>query len=133
VEIAVMTCKEDELKDPPLVLVVARPGRIRNSLQALLQIMPRLRVTDLVSDNTSAMQMLTQHCPALVILDVNLPDNEAWVLLAQIQRTRPQTRCLLFVNSIEQRRAAKIAGADGALLKGFGTRELFTTLEELLS
>jgi DNA-binding NarL/FixJ family response regulator len=68
----------------------------------------------------------------LVILDVDLPDNQAWVLLAQIQRTRPQTRCLFFVNSIEQRRAAKIAGADAALLKGFGTMELFTTVEALL-
>jgi DNA-binding NarL/FixJ family response regulator len=127
-----MVPKECQSEGNALVIVVAKPGRMRNSLQTLLQLMPRLKIADLASDNTSAMEMLTQYNPALVILDIDLPDNQAWVLLAQMQRTRPQTRSLFFVDSLEQRRAAKIAGADAALLKGFGTMELFTTLEKLL-
>src|SRR5262245_23738635 len=110
-----MMPKECQAEGNALVIVVAKPGRMRNSLQALLQIMPRLKVVDLASDNTSAIQLLTHHNLDLVILDIDLPDNQAWVLLAQIQRVRPHTRCLFFVDSIEQRRAAKIAGADAAL------------------
>jgi DNA-binding NarL/FixJ family response regulator len=132
-EAVAMTPKNQRDEGKANVLVVAKPGRMRNSLQTLLQIMPRLKVADLASDKSSAMQILTRYNPALVILDVNLPDCQTWVLLAQIQQTRPQTRCLLFVDSIEQRRAAKLAGADAVLLKGFGTGELFTTIEQLLA
>lgn len=127
-----ITSKETPSENKVFALVVAKPGRIRSSLQAVLQVMPQLCGADLVSDETSAIEIVTKYRPALVILDVDLPDNQAWILLAQIQHIRPQTRCLFFVNSIEQRRAAKLAGADAALLKGFGTRELFSTVEVLL-
>jgi DNA-binding NarL/FixJ family response regulator len=127
-----MALKEHQPESDALVLVVAKPGRIRNSLQALLQLMPQLKMAGVTTHNFSAMQMLAQYNPALVLLDVDLPDNQAWYLLKQIQLKRPQTRCLLFVNSIEQQRAARVAGANAALLKGFEVIDLFTTIERLL-
>jgi len=130
-EITMMTLEEHPLERDPLVLVVAKPGRIRHSLQALLQIMPRLKVA-IATHSFLAMQMMAQYNPALVLLDVDLPDDQAWDLLKQMQLTRPQTRCLFLVNSIQQQRAARAAGAHAALLKGFGAAELFTTIEKLL-
>ncbi|MCK6624658.1 MAG: response regulator [Anaerolineae bacterium] len=127
-----MPPQEYQAEGDVLILIVAKPGRIRNSLQALLQIIPRLKVAGIASHTFLALQMLSQYQPALVLLDVDLPDNQAWVLLQEIQRKQPQTRCLLFVNSIEQQRAARVVGADAALLKGFETMELFTTIEKLL-
>lgn len=131
-EITGMTPQEDQVEDDALVLIVAKPGRIRNSLQALLQIMPRLKVAGVTSHNFSAMQLLAQYNPALVLLDVDLPDNQAWVLLKQIQLKHLQTRSLVFANSIEQQRAAQSAGANATLLKGFEVLELFTTIEKLI-
>jgi DNA-binding NarL/FixJ family response regulator len=133
VETVMMTPKEQQLEGDPLILIIAKPGRIRNGLQALLQIIPRLKVVGIASHSFLAMQMLAQYNPTLVLLDVDLPDNQAWVLLKQIQLKQPQTRCLLFVNSIEQQRAARIAGANAVLLKGFEAMELFATIEKLLS
>jgi DNA-binding NarL/FixJ family response regulator len=127
-----MTSKEHGVEGDALVLIVAKPGRIRNSLQALLQVMPRLKVAGITSHSYSTMPLLTQYNPALVLLDVDLPDNQAWILLKEIQLKRLQSRCLLFVNSIEQQRAAKSAGANAALLKGFEVMELVTTIEKLL-
>jgi DNA-binding NarL/FixJ family response regulator len=132
VQKAITTAKEQQFEGDSLVLIVAKPGRIRNSLQALLQIMPRLKVAGIASHTFLALQMLSQYQPALVLLDVDLPDNQAWVLLQQIQLKQPQTRCLLLVNSIEQQRRARGVRADAALLKGFETMELFTTIEKLL-
>ncbi|HXW00130.1 MAG TPA: response regulator [Anaerolineae bacterium] len=126
------TPTEQSLEGDPLILIIAKPGRIRNGLQALLQIIPRLKVVGIASHSFMAMQMLAQYKPTLALLDVDLPDNQAWVLLKEIQLKQPQTRCLLFVNSIEQQRAARIAGANAALLKGFEALELFTTIEKLL-
>ena len=130
-EITMMTLEEHPLERDPLVLVVARPGRIRDSLQALLHIVPRLKVA-IATHSFLAMQMMAQYNPALILLDVDLPDDQVWDLLKQIQLTRPQTRCLFLVNSIQQQQAARAAGAHAALLKGFGAAELFTTIEKLL-
>lgn len=127
-----MTPKEYQLERAALVLVVVKPGRIRNSLQALLQLMPQLKVAGITAHNFSFMQLLAQYNPALVLLDVDLPDNQAWYLLKQIQLKQPQTRCLLFVNCIEQQRTARSAGASATLLKGFEAMELFKTIEKLL-
>ena len=132
VEIAMITPEEHQAEGDTLVLIVAKPGRIRNSLEALLQIMPRLKVAGVTCHSFSAMQMLAQYNPTLLLLDVDLSDNHAWVLLKQIQLKQLQTRCLLFVNSIEQQHAAKSAGANAALLKGFEAVELFTTIEKLV-
>ncbi|MBI1878194.1 MAG: hypothetical protein HYR94_08210 [Chloroflexi bacterium] len=70
-----MRSNERQSEGDTLVLVVAKPGRIRNSLQALVQIMPRLKVAGVATHCFSAMQMMTQYNPALVLLDVDLPDN----------------------------------------------------------
>jgi DNA-binding NarL/FixJ family response regulator len=126
-----MAPKEHQPEDNALVLVVARPGRIRDSLQALLHIVPQLKVA-MATHSFLAVQMMVQYNPALILLDVDLPDDQAWDLLKQIQLKRPQTRCLFLVNSIQQQRAATAAGAHAALLKGFGAAELFTTIEKLL-
>src|SRR6185503_10895227 len=128
--ITIMTSTEYPPENDALVLVVAKPGRMRDSLRALLQIIPHLRVAGVANHGFSAMQMVTQYNPALILLDVDLPDNQAWVLLKQIQLKQLQTRCLFFVNSIEQQRAARVAGANAALLKGFEAMELFTTIEK---
>jgi DNA-binding NarL/FixJ family response regulator len=130
-DIAVMIPKEHQPEDNALVLVVARPSRIRDSLQALLHIVPQLKVA-MATHSFLAVQMMAQYNPALILLDVDLPDDQVWDLLKQIQLTRPQTRCLFLVNSIQQQQAARAAGAHAALLKGFGTAELFTTIEKLL-
>jgi DNA-binding NarL/FixJ family response regulator len=132
VRVARMTPKEDQNEGDVLTLIVAKPGRIRDSLQAVLQLIPRLKVVGVTSHNFLALQILAQYKPALILLDVDVPDEGAWVLLKEMQRTRPQTPCLFFVNSIEQQRMARIAGANAALLKGFEAMELIATIEELL-
>lgn len=131
-ETAKMAAKECKVEKDNLVLIVAKAGRIRNSLQVLLQIMPRLKVVGVTSHACSATQLLAQYKPALVLLDVDLPDNGAWGLLQQIQSEHGQTRSLVFANSIEQQRTARSAGANAALLKGFEVLELFTTIEKLI-
>jgi DNA-binding NarL/FixJ family response regulator len=124
--------QEHQVKDDILVLIVAKPGRIRTGLQALLQIKPRLKVAGVTNHSFAAMQMLAQYKPALVLLDLDLPDNQAWVLLKQMQLKQLQTRSLVFANSIEQQRAARSVGASATLLTGFKVQELFTTIEKLI-
>jgi DNA-binding NarL/FixJ family response regulator len=126
------TQKEKSLQPRLLTLVAAMPGRMQDSLQALLETMPGV-VTDRAGDGAAALRMVVEQHPDLVLLDTNLPGEPGWGVLEQIKAQQPQTRCLVLAGSILQRQAAQAAGADGVLLKGFSTAELFATIEEMLA
>lgn len=110
------------------LLIVAAPGRLRDSLEALLKTLSWLHIVEPVDNKLSALEMMSQHQPKLVLLD-----NEAWNLLKSIKTLAPQVYCLALVNDLQQQQAAKNAGADLTLLKGFVASELFTAVEKLLS
>ncbi len=114
-------------------LIVVRPGRMRDSLRALLRAIPQVRVIGQVEDGPSAQKMLIKHCPALVLLASNLPGDEAWGVLRQTKAEQPQARCLVLADTIHQQWMAEAAGADSVLLAGFPAAKFFATIENLLS
>lgn len=139
-----------------LTLVAARPGRVRDGLRALLATIPWLKVIGQADDGASALEIVAEHQPALVLLDTNLPGGEpfdggrpvrgrpvhgrpvrthsgAWAVLKQIKARWPQVRCLVLTGNGRQGQTARAAGADGVLIRGFSTAELLTAIERLLS
>lgn len=114
------------------VLIVARPGRIREGLRALLRTIPRIEIVGQVGQGSAALEMVTRERPALVLLNSSLPFEEAWMALKQIKAEWPQTRCIVLVDNIQQQGMAQAAGADGVLLKGFAAETLFMTIDEVL-
>jgi DNA-binding NarL/FixJ family response regulator len=116
-----------------LALVAAQPGRMRDGLRTLLAAMPLIDGIEQADDGASALRMIAERRPTLVLLDTNLPDDEVWVVLRRIKAQRLQTRCLVMADTSQQRQTALVTGADGVLIKGFSTRELFAAIEELLS
>ena len=115
-----------------LTLIAARPGRMRDSLQILLETMPGV-VTDRADDGAAALNMVLEQQPLVVLLDTNLPGQQGWGVLEQIKAQQPQTHCLVLADSVRQWQTAWAAGADGVLLKGFSTAELFATIEKMLA
>ena len=113
------------------VLIVAKPTRMREGLRALLMAMPQLKIIGQVDDGPSAMQMISDHHPALILLDSNLPEDEAWVVLKQV-KNGSNTRCLVLADTVQQQRVARAEGADDVLLTGVPAAKLFTTIERLL-
>ena len=114
------------------VLIVARPGRIREGLRALLRTIPRLEIVGQVDQGSAALEMVTRERPALVLLNSSLPFEETWMALKQIKAEWPQTRCIVLVDNTQQQGMAQAAGADGVLLKGFAAETLFMTIDEAL-
>jgi DNA-binding NarL/FixJ family response regulator len=106
---------------------------MRDSLRALLRAIPQVRVIGQVEDGPSALKMLIEHCPSLVLLASNLPGDGAWGVLKQTKAEQPQTRCLVLADTIHQQCKAEAAGADSVLLAGFPATKFFATIEELLS
>ncbi len=113
-------------------LIVARPGRMRNGLRALLRTIPRIKIVGHVDQGSAALEMVTRERPALVLLNSSLPFEETWMALKQIKAEWPRTRCIVLVDNIQQQDMAQAAGADGVLLKGFAAETLFMTIDEVL-
>lgn len=115
------------------ILIVARPSPLRDGLRALLTTMPQIEIIGPVDDAPSALKMVTEQRPAVVVLNPNLAGDEVWTVLRGIKAEGTQTRCIILADNIQQQQVAKAAGADYALLKGFAATRLLRTIESLLS
>jgi DNA-binding NarL/FixJ family response regulator len=115
-----------------LVLIAGRPCRMRDSLHILLKTMPGIDIIGHADDGSSALRMITERQPALVLLDTNLPGEMFFTLLKRIKGNGCRSRCLVLADNVQQRQEAQAAGADAALVKGFPAVELFETIEGLL-
>jgi two-component system nitrate/nitrite response regulator NarL len=84
-------------------------------------------------DSSSAMRMISEQNPALVLLDTNLPDKGTYSILKRVKANGSTSRYLVLADSVRERRDAYSAGADAALIKGFCTAKLIELVKSLLS
>jgi DNA-binding NarL/FixJ family response regulator len=120
------------MREPVLALIAATPGRIRDSWQALLKAIPRINTIELADDQPSALQIVADHQPGLVLLDSKIIDNLPDIL-RQIKSVSPQTHCIVLADTLEQQWLAKNAGADSVLLAGTPAEMFFAVVEGVLS
>lgn len=114
-------------------LIVSQPGPLRDGLRALLTAMSRVKIIGEASDTASVLRVIYRHCPTLVLMDADLPGDEAQDTLKAIKTNWPQVRCVVLVSTVEQQQAVALAGADSAPLKGLLAEKLYAAIEELLS
>ena len=114
------------------VLIVAKPGRIRDSLEALLRTMPQVKIVGQVDNSSTTLEMITEYGPDLVLLVTNLSNDGAGQILEHL-KDAPRTQCLVLTNTKLNLEQAEAAGADEVLLTGFPTNKLFETVTRLLS
>jgi DNA-binding NarL/FixJ family response regulator len=121
------------MDDPVLALIVARPGPVRDGLRALLTAIPQVASSREIDDVSSALRVVEEHCPTLVLISVDSPGDEVWNLVAQIRTRCPRTRSILLVDDVQQQQLAQAAGGDGVLLKGAPASRLSATIKRLLN
>jgi DNA-binding NarL/FixJ family response regulator len=113
-------------------VIVTGPGSLQNGLLALMTAMPQIQVVGEAEDASAALQMVVEHRPDLVLLDMDLPGNEPCAFLRQIKNDWPATRCIALAEDVPQQREAEASGADIALVKGFPPAQLIAIIEGLL-
>jgi DNA-binding NarL/FixJ family response regulator len=116
-----------------LGLVVARPGLVRDGLQAVLSAIPGMDALEPADDGASALDRLKSHRPDLVILDSSLSEGAVCTTLRQIKGQWPDVRCIVVAASPQQGHAMKAAGADAMLVEGFSAALLSTAIKALLA
>jgi DNA-binding NarL/FixJ family response regulator len=120
-------------KQVTLALIVARPGPLRNSLQALMTTMPQIEILAETADPSALLRMGAGIQPDVVLLDANLPEEQVWAALRQIKEEWSQTRSIVLAEDSQQQQKAQAAGANVALLKGYPAAKLIAAIEGLLS
>lgn len=114
----------------PTAMIVAPPGLLREGLRAALNALCRLEIVD--EADTAAQAVATAHDPALVLLNVQGPENDSPAAIRAIKSRWPAARCAVLVETVAQQRAARAAGADQALIKGIRPAKLLKCIERLL-
>ena len=119
--------------DCALALIVAKPGPLRDGLQALLIAVPQVDAVEQICDLSSALEMSFERSPALVLLDSGLAGSGIRPAVRQAKARWPQARSIFLADSVQQQCEAEAVGVDAVLLKGTLPERLVATIQGLLS
>ena len=113
-----------------LVLVVSRSGPLQNGLLALTTSIPLISAVLVAEDINSALRMIKNHQPALIILDMSLLKVQE--VIQQIKELSPSVYLIYIADDIKQQREAEESGIDSVLIKGFSAQKLITIVENII-
>ena len=86
------------IESTPYTLLVARSGRWRTGLRAMLEALPHFGIVLEVHDAPSALLTVSTCPPAIVVVDETLADDAASVVLRRVAVEWPEIRRILLVN-----------------------------------
>ncbi len=114
------------------VLVVDDEERIRSSLRGILGD-EGFRVLD-TGDPAGVMELIARERPALVLLDIWMPEIDGIELLRRIKAERPEVRVIMISGhgNIQNAVAATRLGAADFIEKPFSVSGLLTSIERVL-
>jgi DNA-binding NarL/FixJ family response regulator len=89
-----------------------------------------LEIVGEAADGTSAVALVVELAPDVVLMDLNLPDLSGVDATTRILRTAPETRVLMMTMSVDDDAvvAAMRAGARGYVVKGAGRTDLLQAI-----
>jgi DNA-binding NarL/FixJ family response regulator len=115
-----------------VILVLGKPGPLRDGLVTLLRTLPKVGTVKLADDAVAGLTMIAKYNPKLVLLDAALPKGSAWTVLQQVKLKWPRIHCVVLGDSIQHCQQAELAGASRVILKGFSAAQLPVTIERFL-
>jgi DNA-binding NarL/FixJ family response regulator len=113
-----------------LVLVVSSSGSLQNGLLALMTTIPPISAVLVAEDINSALRMIENHQPALIILDIS--SFKVQDVIKEIKTQWPHIHLIVLAEDITQQIEAEASGVDSALLKGFSVQKFIAIIENLI-
>lgn len=95
----------------------------------------RIKVVAEVSDGSSLPEMVAQHDPQVILLDLNLSGEDGLLLLPRIKRETRGVKVIALTMYDDPKivAAAFKAGANGYVLKGYAIQDLFKAIDSVVS
>jgi two-component system response regulator NreC len=116
------------------VVIVDDHAVVRKGVRSLLEPQRSFRVVAEAGDVATALDAVRTHRPALVVLDVHLPDGPSLPSIAQMKQLSPSTRVVVLTMYDDPMfaRHALAAGASGYVLKEAAPSELVRALHAVI-
>jgi len=126
-----VTMADPEPIRPLRLLVVDDHEVVRQGLIALLDRRPGFQVVAQAGSVAEAIAQARTHRPAIVVMDVRLPDGSGVEACREIRAELPETRVIMLTSFPDDEAvlSAIVAGASGYLLKQIRARDLVSALE----
>jgi DNA-binding NarL/FixJ family response regulator len=121
---------------PPIrLLLVEDQPAILEQQKRLLEKFAELEIVASARDGKTALELVRQHAPAVVLLDLGLPDIDGIEVIKQIKQHHGQVEILVFTIFEEEARVLQAvqAGASGYLLKGTPAERIVEAIGEVNS
>jgi DNA-binding NarL/FixJ family response regulator len=117
------------------IVLVEDHAILRDGLRALLEFESDLTVVGSVGDGKTALAVVNELHPDLVIADVSLPDRSGIALIGELLTLHPALRLLVLTahGTEEYIRAALNAGAHGYVLKDSGRTDLILAIRTVVA
>jgi DNA-binding NarL/FixJ family response regulator len=103
---------------------------VREGIKGALLSQSDFEVVGEAADGAQVLHLIEEHSPAIVILDIALPDINGIELARRIRRQSPETRIVVYTMYAEQGFFLSMfkAGVSGYVLKGDPLEDLITAL-----
>jgi DNA-binding NarL/FixJ family response regulator len=99
----------------PMVMstvIVSASSIMEASIRSVLGSLSSVQIIGAAAGCLSALQLVREEKPDMLVIDANLPSQEMQILLQQVKQEGLRTRSLVMTATREQERRAFAAGAD---------------------
>jgi DNA-binding NarL/FixJ family response regulator len=119
---------------PVRIFVADDHAVVRRGLRSLLQMHPGWEVCGEAANGREAVEQVKKLKPAVVILDISMPELNGLDVTRKIMKDAPQTEVLILTMHSSEEVACEVlrAGARGYVLKSDADPDLVTAVEALL-
>ena len=103
---------------------------VQDGLVAVLNTQPDFEIIGLAATGEEVLQIVEDHNPDIVLLDLEMPDMDGLEVLERLMNEHPRVRSIVFTafDTDERIVGAVKAGAKGYLLKGVPSQDLFEAI-----
>jgi CheY-like chemotaxis protein len=133
-------CQKTMPKTSVLALIVSCTGDLQNGLLALMTTIPQISAVLVAEDIESALRMVKNHQPALIILDMaEQPQKmvrdvaprllQVQDVIREIKTQWPHIHLIVLVEDVTQQKEAEESGADSVLIRGFSAQKFVAIVE----
>lgn len=114
-----------------LALIVARSSAMQEALNTVLSSDPEIEIIGMAEDRFSALEMVKEHHPALVMVDDNLAEGEVLTLIRQLKKDWPHTKTIVLADGTQQKQVLLAAGTNAVLLRGVPTEQIMDAINDI--
>lgn len=119
------------MDDSRIPIVIADDHAVlRESLTALLQSQPDFEVVGAAANGEEAVQLVQQHMPKVLVLDLAMPGSDGFEVLRTLERAGNRVASVVLTGSDSQNDYVQVVrlGARGLVLKADQPQKLFTAI-----